>query len=164
MRAAKFTLFALALFAWAGSALAQIDVELAFDPTEVYPGDTVTLFASIAWMGDEPVVAELSMTALFDEYEIGPFSAPLPLAAGEELSHEFSFWVPPIPIQGDLTLILEAVAGDYSDSATAVLTILSDGDGYASGDEFADLPGLILDEITGEGELAPSLSAVKALY
>ena len=51
------TLIAIAL--GATSAAAQIDVNLAFTPSTVSPGDAVTFFGSAANLGAEPVVADL---------------------------------------------------------------------------------------------------------
>ena len=44
------------------AALAQPDVELAFDPTEVYPGDQVNYSFSIENLGPDPSLIDLETT------------------------------------------------------------------------------------------------------
>jgi hypothetical protein len=165
MKKLTLLLMGLALVSFASAAHAQIDVELAFDPTEVMPGDVVHVFASIANLGDEAVVADIELTITFNEWEFGPFYGSLPLAAGEELSREFAFPVPHVPVGGDLTITITATAGEYSDTATATLTIIVDGDEVATGHTLDDLPGIIMDQIAvDEPEPVVSFSSIKTLY
>jgi len=104
-------------------AAAQIDVNMAFDPAVAAPGDQVAFFASVANLGDEDVTAAIDVTVSFADYTFGPVSGDLPLAAGQDLSDEFAFVVPPLPYGGTLTITVTATAGDFSDSATAALTV-----------------------------------------
>lgn len=113
----------------ASTAFAQIDVEMAFDPTEAAAGDEVSFFVSVANLGDEAVLADLELTLSFGDFTVGPILGKLPLAAGEELSQELMLVVPALPTGGDLTIELTATAGEFSDTATATLTILGEGSG-----------------------------------
>ena len=151
----------------ASAAFAQVDVELAFDPAEAYPGDTVSFFAAITNLGDEAADMDLGMTFAWEEWEFGPFPGVLPLAAGEELSTEFDFMIPPFPFGGTLTITIVATAGEYSDTAIASLTILSDGivseeQAETSMREFLEFYDGLADEITATG--VSTTSALKALY
>jgi hypothetical protein len=140
----------------ASAASAQIDVELAFDPEVAYPGDTVTMFAGISNLGDEDVLATIELMINVNDMDFGPFVGELPLAAGEECSREFAFYVPPVPMDVTMTITVTATAGDYSDTATATLTILAqEGDDSQSG-SIDDLGQELLDGITGAA--APSNS------
>jgi len=164
MRKMTMLLASLALVAFAGAATAQVDVELAFDPTEAAPGDEVAFFASIANLGDEAADADVEIMVTYGEYEFGPLSGTLPLAAGEEISKEIVFLVPFVPEGGDLVITATATIGEYSDTATAILTIVLDGEGYWDGGMDA-LPQTILDEITGDEDFtAMSFSRIKALF
>lgn len=154
-------LFALVALC-ASAAVAQIDVDLAFDPTEAAPGDEVGIFMAIANLGDEAVVAEIELYATYNEYEFGPLTGNLPLAAGEEMSKEMVFIVPFVPESGDLVISVTATAGEYSDTAEAVLTIIVEEGG---GESFENLPHFLLDELVGDGtEAIFSFSSVKLLY
>ena len=48
------------LLATCGAARAQLDVDLAFDPSEVYAGDTLHASASVANLGDVDVEADVA--------------------------------------------------------------------------------------------------------
>jgi len=125
-RIARLATLALsALVLSAGSALAQVDVEMAFSPDTAHPGDTVTLFASVANLGSEPALAQFSVTIALGELTFGPVQHPLPLAAGEEHSAEIPFVVPPVPFGGTLTITVTAESGIHSDTAIASLTIVT---------------------------------------
>jgi len=137
----------------AAASLAQIDVELAFDPEVVYPGDTVTMFAGIANLGDTDVVADIELTLTLNDMDFGPFAGQLSLAAGEELSREFSFYIPPVPMDVTLVITVTATAGDYSDTATANLTIMGQ-DGDDGSETFNDIGQDMVDALTGAA--APS--------
>ncbi len=116
-------LASLLILGLAGTALAECDVELAFSPDTAAAGDQVTLFASIANLGDEDAVADIELSVSFMDYEFGPFMAQMPLAAGEELSHEMMFMVPALPMAGTLSITVTATCNGMSDTATATLTV-----------------------------------------
>ncbi|MEN8008222.1 MAG: hypothetical protein ABFS42_14470 [Candidatus Krumholzibacteriota bacterium] len=107
----------------AGSAMAACDVELGFSPDVAAPGDMVTMFVSIANLGDTDEIADIEIMITFMGYEVGPLMGQLPLAAGEELSQECTFMVPPLPMGGTLSISVTATCGGMSDTATASLTI-----------------------------------------
>lgn len=121
MRNLFLTLSIVALFA--APAAAQVDVELAFDPASAAPGDMVTFYASVANLGDEAVAADLELMVSFGGFDIGPVTAQLPLAAGEELSLELPLVVPMVISGGDLVITVTATADGMSDSATATLSV-----------------------------------------
>jgi len=156
------TLALLTLTLSAGAALACLDVELAFDPAEAAVGEPVTFFASIANLGDVPVDAELELSILWNDFELGPIPGMLPLAAGEELSAELGF-IAFFP--GSLTLTLTATAGTCSDTATATLVVT--GNGGATAGDVRRLGEALLEEL---GAIAPvsvedsSWGSVKGLY
>ncbi|MFQ5599950.1 MAG: hypothetical protein ACE5G2_05285 [Candidatus Krumholzibacteriia bacterium] len=157
---------ALAMTLGTGVAMAQIDAELAFSPAVASPGDPVALFASVANLGDEPVVADVEVTITVGVWTFGPIPGVLPLAAGEERSVELAFIVPPVPMGGELTLTLTASAGEFSDTASATLAIVTTAD--ASDEEgLRNLGKDLVSALTGKGEdrLADAtLSEFKNLY
>ncbi len=137
----------------ASAALAQIDVELAFDPEVAHPGDTVTMFTGIANLGDTDIMVDIELTLTLNEMDFGPFAGQLSLAAGEELSREFAFYIPPVPMDVTLGITVTATAGDYSDTATASLTIMGQ-EGDDGRETFDEIGQDILDALTGAA--APS--------
>ena len=150
----------------ASAALAQIDVEMAFDPAEVHAGDTVTFFIGIANLGDADVVADLEMTLVINDMEFGPFPGHLPLAAGEELSHEFSFMVIPLPFDFTMSITVTATAGDFTDTATATLTVYGEEGSEGNPEGFAELGQNIMNSLTNttsENEVK-SLGGLKNMY
>ena len=131
------------VFGLAGAASAMCDVELAFSPDTAAPGDEVLFFASIANLGDEDAVATIDLTLTFMDYEFGPFTCDLPLAAGEELSRELAFIVPMVPMGGTFSITVTATCNGESDTATASLTIVTE-EGNAGTDGLEELgPELI---------------------
>jgi len=149
----------------AGGAMAACAVDLAFSPDVAAPGDEVTLFVSIANLGDTDEIADIEITVTFMEYEVGPLMGQLPLAAGEELSQELAFIVPPVPMGGTLTITVTATCGGMSDTATATLTI----DAPTGSAGFEGLDGLGADLMSGIASSPvsvenTSLGGVKALY
>jgi len=109
----------------ATTALAQVDVELAFTPDEAAPGQQVTLFASIANLSSEPVHANFTVAIAFGMLSIPPMPFTLPLAAGLERSAEIPFVVPPLPMGGKLVVTVTATAAGATDTATATLNIVA---------------------------------------
>lgn len=114
----------------AGAASAQVDVNLAFNPSTAAPGQQVTLFASIANLSSESVNSNFTVTMSFGDFSLPPLPFMLPLAAGFEKSTEVPFVIPPLPNGGTLTITVTAEAGGSTDTATASLTIAS---GLATG-------------------------------
>lgn len=150
----------------ATAAVAQIDVELAFDPDVAHPGDTVMLFTSIANLGDEDVVADIEVSIEVMGEIFGPFGGSLPLAAGEELSREFAFIIPPLEESGDLTITVTATAGEWSDTASATLTVVVDGGMTANPDDIADIGTDLVKHLGGSAatDTQLSLGELKHLY
>ncbi|MFO7653484.1 MAG: hypothetical protein R6X25_06645 [Candidatus Krumholzibacteriia bacterium] len=157
---------ALLLVAAATAAQAQIDVEIAFDPAVVDAGGDVTLFTSIENLGNEAVDATLEVTFAVDSYVFGPFTAVVPLAAGELLSHEFTFTAPLLPVDVMLTIDVVATAGEFTDADTATLTITGTQGGTASSDAFEGILQAYTVDLSGStvGANAASLSDVKKIY
>ncbi len=161
----KMVIASLLVLGLASVALAQIDVNMAFDPAVAAPGDQVTFFTSIANLGDEDVIADIAVTVAFADYTFGPVEGQLPLAAGQELSREFTFMVPPLPYGGTLTITVTATAGDFTDTATATLTVEVPEGGQGDPSNIDAIGEQILNELQGTlpaQEL--SFSNLKALY
>ncbi len=154
----------LVLALGATSALAQIDVNMAFDPTEASAGDQVSFFVSVANLGDAAVVADLEITVSFGTFTFGPIGGMLPLAAGQELSHEIVLFVPPLPTGGDLTISLTATADGFSDSATATLTVLPGTSGSAEAGIAGIATAIQRAFSTSTPTDAPSVGELKARY
>ena len=156
----------------AGSAAAQVDVEMAFDPSTVNAGDAVNFFSSISHLGSEATDANVEFSFAFGEFEFGPMQGSIPLAAGLERSSEFSFVAPPLPMTYTMTITLSVTAGESTDTTTATLTILAaEGDSlpFASKDVPTSLrslgeqlAGSVLDQTTAVQE--DSFGAVKERY
>jgi len=108
----------------ASAAWAQVDVDLAFSPDAVAPGDEVTVFFSIANLGDEAVLADVQVDITFGDMTLPTLLGKMPLPAGYENSQEMTFVVPPLPYSGDLTVTVTVTAGQFSDTATDTITIL----------------------------------------
>jgi hypothetical protein len=165
MRKLMIPALSLLILISASAALAQIDVELAFTPSVAAIGDQVTFFAAIANLGDTEVLAQIDLTISSGGLVVGPLTGLLPLAAGQELSTEFSFTVPPLAPEGDLTITVTATADGYSDTATATLTVTGTGGTEADAGELADIGASIL---TGFQDVLPvqetTLGTVKELF
>ena len=125
MRKLMNALVLLSVFSlvFAAPALAQVDVNVAFDPAVAAPGDMVTFYASVANLGDEAVTADAELMMSFGGFDIGPVTVPLRLAAGEELSVEIPVVVPMGIGGGDLVITVTASANGMSSSSTATLSI-----------------------------------------
>lgn len=109
----------------AGTAAAQIDVNLGFTPNTASSGQSVTFFSSVANLGAEPVTATLELTIAIGGFNIGPIRTNTSLAAGQERSVERAFTIPSFLPAGTLSLTLRGTAGSSSDTATASLTIVN---------------------------------------
>ena len=166
------TAMLLTLALTAGVAAAQVDVELAFDPTLVNAGDEVTFFSSISHLGSEATDADVELSFAFGDFEFAPVQGQVPLSAGLERSREFGFVAPPLPMTYTLSITLSVTAGEATDTTTAMLTIqAAEGDNlpFASKDapttlrELGEqLAGSIFDETTAVQE--ESFGAVKERY
>jgi uncharacterized membrane protein len=165
MRKLTIPVLSLLLLFSATTALAQIDVEVAFSPTEVSIGDEVTFFAAVINLGDTEVLAQIDLTIESGGLFVGPLTGFLPLAAGQELSTEFTFTVPPLTPNGNLTITVTATAGEYSDTATATLTVVAEGETEADDQDLLDIGTAIL---SGFQDVLPveemTLGRVKDLF
>jgi len=124
----------------------------------------VNMFMSIANMGDADAVAALTVSISFMGYEVGPLNGDLPLAAGEELSHEFGFIAPPLPVSGTLVITVTATAGSVTNSATATVDIVGTGfGGYGSLNDLGDTLVGQLSE-TPSGPQDATFGDLKALF
>lgn len=147
--------------AWAG---ACVDVELAFEPTTVSPFDEVQVFASLENTGDEAGTVELAVTVTFMGQEYGPYLAETVLAAGEEISAEVPFTVPPALAGGTLTIHVEATAGACTDTAVASLEVLGDGLPGSAAEPIGALAGDLLDGFGAGEDTEITWGAVKSRY
>ncbi len=123
-RYAMISLALMGMLLAASAAWAQVDVDLAFSPDAVAPGDEVTVFFSIANLGDEAVIADVALDITFGDQTFPTLLGKMPLPAGYECSKEMTFVVPPLPYSGDLTVTVTVTAGEFTDSATDTITIL----------------------------------------
>ncbi len=154
----------ITIFAF-GSALAAVDVELAFSPDTVMAGDQVSMFSSVANMGDTETVASIEVSITFMDYEVGPLAGDLPLAAGEELSQEMAFIVPPLPVGGTLVITVSATADGVTDTATAMLTVVADA-GASGFSGLDDLGDTLINQLASEpaADTSASFGALKAMF
>jgi len=150
----------------ARTAVAQIDVNLAFTPGTAISGQSVTFFSSVANMGADPVTAALELTIGFGTFNIGPIRANMSLAAGAEHSVERTFTIPPFMPAGTLTVTLRGTAGSSTDTATASLTITSNAISAPPADQLRAFGNDILNDMgaTALATEARTLSAIKNLY
>jgi len=107
----------------ASPAVAQIDIEMAFDPDEVAPGDFVTLTGSIYSSYPEDLDAEFEFSASLNDCEIGPFTAVLEVCGGLVFEFSVPVYVPMGLRAGELTISITVTAEGASDTAVASLTI-----------------------------------------
>ena len=105
-------------------ASALLELDLGFDPAEVCPGDEVQFFFALENVGDQEEMVELCVTLSWEGHEFGPFCGDFPLAAGEGVTHEFVFMVPPPVPPGTLTIHVTATDSDGTVEDVADLTIL----------------------------------------
>jgi hypothetical protein len=105
-------------------ALAAVDLDIAFDPTEACPGEDVQFFFALENVGGEDTIVELAVTFAWDGEEYGPFVGQVHLPAGGEISKEIAFRIPPPVPPGTLTVTVEASDVDGTVTDTAELTIL----------------------------------------
>jgi hypothetical protein len=106
------------------TALAALDLDIAFDPEEACPGDEVYFFFALENVGGEEEMVELAVSFEIDGQVFGPFTVEFPLAAGEEISHEGYFFIPPPVPPVSLVVTAEATDSDGTVTDTASLTIL----------------------------------------
>lgn len=150
----------------AGTAAAQIDVGLAFNPKTASPGQCVTFFRSIANLGTEPITARLELTVNVGGCNFGPICVTRCLAAGQECSSECSFTIPCFIPAGTLTLTLRGTAGTSTDTAVASLTVLCNSTAAPTQDQLQAIGDELLDGMGG-APLASGVNtfgAIKHLY
>jgi len=110
------------------AALALVEVEIAFDPVEVCPGDEASFFFALENVGAEETEVTLAFTFDFMGEVIGPFeSPPFPLAAGETITREAMLMIPPMAPASTIIVTVEATDDDGTSSDMASLTILDCG-------------------------------------
>lgn len=150
----------------AGTAAAQIDVNLAFTPSTASSGQSVTFFGSVANLSANPVTAALDLTIAIGGFTIGPLHSNLSLGAGQERSVERAFTVPSFPLSGTLTLTLRGRVGSSSDTATASLTIAGNSVSAPVEEQLRTLGSEVLDAIDAARLAADpkTMSAIKNLY
>ena len=153
----------LLLLTTCGAAQAQLDVELAFDPAEVYAGDTLHASASVANLGDVDVVADVAITITFDGVPYGPFTGELPLQAGQERGGMAEFTVPAVCWGFSLGIEVTVSAGGYSDTAAATLVVHAEPGGTAGPEAFAPLGVEMVDALLGDQPIAAETSSLGAL-
>lgn len=102
-------------------------VDLGFDPSEVCPGNQVQFFFSLENQGDAASDITVSVTFHINGYDFGPLEGVVPMAAGQLISQEIPFFVPPNVPPGSLgvTVVASDETGQSTDSGT--LTILDCG-------------------------------------
>ncbi len=165
MRRLMMLLAPLAVLLGAGTAMACVVIDMGFDPEVATYGDRVTFHASIANNTGDDVVADFELTISVADFTLGPFNASLPLPKGLGLSTEFGFTVPPLPVEGTLSICVTVEAAGHTDTAEATLTITAGGDGELDAAELQVIGDGILnsfDHATPAEEM--TLGAVKALY
>jgi len=155
---------ALMIALLASSAFAAVDVQLAITPGTINAGDQVSMFMSIANMGDADAVAALTVSISFMGYEVGPLNGDLPLAAGQELSHEFSFVAPALPVSGTLIITVTATAGSVTNTATATVDLVGTGLGGYGG--LNTLGDTLVGQLSGApaGPQSATFGDLKALF
>jgi hypothetical protein len=174
MRISRMLLAAASTFVLAATAAqAQVDVELAFTPDTAVPGQSVTLFASIANLSSDPVQASFTVAVTVEHASFDPisFNSPpftLPLAASVERSVEVPFVVPPLPMGGTLTITVTATVGESTDTTTARLTILGAAPMTSTESAVRSLGTKIGKALAGGDDATAtegaSMSAIKGLY
>ena len=159
-------LLAGAIALGAQTAAAQIDVNLAFNPDAVSPGQCVTFFSSVANLGTEPVTACLGLTVKIAGCTFGPIRATRCLGAGQECSTECRFTIPWFMPAGTLTLSLTGTAGTSSDCATASLTVNCNSTAAPTTDQLRTFGDDVLAAVAATPVATESntFSAVKNLY
>ncbi len=149
----------------AGAASAQFTVDMSFDPDVAASGDAVTFAVSIVNTDPDPVDLDIALTASYGDFVIGPLPLTIPLPPFGDLSTSFSFIVPQLPYDGTLSLTLDATDGSYSTSATASLTIVTDGSGDGSLLALGDVTGQMMQSLSAPvGNEDATMSQVKTLY
>jgi len=107
----------------ASPAAAQIDIEMAFTPAEVAPGEVATFTGSLDSSYEEAITAGFEFYMSFNDCEIGPFSLDLLVCPGQNTYIEFPMPVPASMPAGDLLVRVTVDANGMSDTATATLTV-----------------------------------------
>ena len=123
----RFGLPALVLVSALGAhaAWAQVEVAVDFDRCFARPAESVGLTGSVTNHGSSAVVADIELTLDVGGVTAGPIRARLPLAPGETRSANISFDVPSLAPCSILSVTLSASTGTSSNSAKAMLGILS---------------------------------------
>ena len=114
----------LGLLCLPSTASALLELDMGFEPAEVCPGENVQFFFMLENVGGDDEMVEFAVTLTFHEFTIGPIMGQFRLAAGEQVSHEFDFMVPPPTPPGLLTITATATDSGGTVEATAELEIL----------------------------------------
>ena len=127
MKRIAWTLAAAALVLMPVKASAVLELDMGFDPAEACPGEQVQFFFLLENVGGEEESVTLSVEFSFDEMTWGPFEGTFDLAAGEAISKELPFNVPPPMPAGMLTITTTATDSAGPVTAVAELEILDCG-------------------------------------
>ena len=127
MKRIAMTLVSAALLLMPVEASALLELDMGFDPAEVCPGEQVQFFFLLENVGGEAETVTMSVEFSFEEMTWGPFEGTFDLAAGEVISKEFQFMVPPPMPAGMLMITATATDSAGSVEAVAELEILDCG-------------------------------------
>jgi hypothetical protein len=108
----------------------EVDLEL---PDTVYaePNSFMEGYFELVNCGDEPATIEMSVTLDLPVFDttITMGAIPIHLGAGEEISREFRFPVPPVVPDGEYGICLTAVSGEAMSTACQTVIVVSNSGG-----------------------------------
>lgn len=127
MKPLRLVLLASLLSMCASAALAAVHVRVAVDPQVIPQCSRAHFFFGLGNDGTEPIRVRVGISLLHDGNVVaGPFTVPTRLAAGQRVSHEFNFFMPPFVPVGHYGFALHAAGSDgSSENSTALFEVVS---------------------------------------
>ncbi len=109
----------------------EMEFELS-DTVTTTPGDFFAEgYFELTNCGDEATTAWIELS--IENLDVGPFSAPVNLGAGETITRELYFPVPPAVPEGDYTICVTATAGEAMATSCETIHVISGMIGESSG-------------------------------
>ena len=170
MKPLRFVLLAAWLSMCASAALAAVHVRVALDPQVIPQCSRGHFLFALGNDGTEPIRARVGISLLHDGNVVaGPFTVPTRLAAGQRVSHEFNFWMPPFVPVGHYGFALHAAGSDGSSDDSTALFEVARGTCNWPIPSFAPFDELLRQIVAGIGDTPTAnqnqaWGAVKALY
>ena len=153
MKLLRPVLLASLLSICASAALAAVHVRVAVDPQVIPQCSRAHFFFGLGNDGTEPIRVRVGISLLHDGNVVaGPFTVPTHLAAGQQVSHEFNFWMPPFVPLGHYGFALHAAGSDGSTEDSTALFEVATGSCRWPGPSASPVDELMRQILAGIGD------------